>query len=158
VEDVEEKLQISILGSRRASLMIEGSSGSLDIAIMSRVFPSHTIFPQGSCEEVARSVAALNKNRVFHHYDVIGIIDGDLRAESEIKSLRRKGIYVLQLHEIENILVSDEVITAVLKNMGHNRESYSKIISKISESLKKSSPNGPKNGICIFTKNCLLGI
>lgn len=132
----DEILQISVWGSRQTTLLVEGDRNSMDFKVLSLAFPGIAIEPAGSCSQVINGVAALRRQKRFHHQDVYGVIDADFRDSAERASLSRKGVFCLEFREIENILVSKEVLMRLAKHLGHSQESFQNIYQQIVEILK----------------------
>lgn len=64
------------------------------------------------------SVCAFRKSERLHRADVYGIIDRDRRSKEQISSLSKKGIYVLEVAEVENLFLLEDVMSIVAKQMG----------------------------------------
>lgn len=106
-----DDLTLELLGSRRPVLFIEGdATHSIDYRLYSAAFPEYTVRPVGSCDKVIESVRAFTTLRQMHHLESRGIVDRDRRSGSEVDYLRRKGIMVPEVAEIENIFLSPGVV------------------------------------------------
>lgn len=115
-----EELTVLMLGSRKPILFVEGSNTSLDRAIYRACYPSWTIVPRNSCEEVIHAVATMRANANLTRITCSGIVDADgHRTEDEANFLREKGISVLSVSEIENLFMLPNVIEAILTIEGH---------------------------------------
>lgn len=111
-EGIPEEVLLSILGSRRPVLFVEGDRGSLDYRIYDRIYPEHTVTPCGGCGEVISATKAFEDLRGLHDLDCYGLIDRDYRTDEEIESLQAKSVHVTQVSEIENLLITEEVLRA----------------------------------------------
>ena len=114
-EDNEEFNQIhfEIMGSRKPVLFIEGEKGSLDYKLYSKLYSKHTVIPVKSCSTVIEMVSSYKKEWTLHDINPVGIIDRDFREESEISTLREKGIFVLDVLEVENLFCLPEVVAFI---------------------------------------------
>lgn len=109
-EEIPEKLRYGLLGSRRALLLVEGTSTSDDRALYSSIYPGWNVIPREGWETVVSGVRALEQNKDYHWLEVAGIIDGDGRSGSEVDALARDKIYALPSPTIENIFVSRAIV------------------------------------------------
>jgi ABC-type branched-subunit amino acid transport system ATPase component len=113
-----EEIATLILGSRKPILFIEGNENSLDIAIYRCCYPEWTVIPRGSCENVIHSVVTMRANDDLTRVTCSGIVDADDYQPDDINYLRRLGIAVLPVSEIENIILLPEVSRAILEGEG----------------------------------------
>jgi len=114
-EGIPEEVLLSILGSRRPVLFVEGDRGSPDYRIYDRIYPEYTVMPCGGCGEVISATKAFEDLRGLHDLDCYGLIDRDYRTDEEIESLEAKSVHVTQVSEIENLLITEEVLRAFAK-------------------------------------------
>lgn len=116
-----DEIYLAILGSRRPVLFIEGDGvNSIDAKLYPLIFKDYTIKSLGSCNKVIEATRSFNDLKGFHHLDSHGIVDRDRRDAAEVSYLRRKGIFVPDVAEIENILMLEEVIRTVASSCGKN--------------------------------------
>jgi hypothetical protein len=114
-----EEITTLILGSRKPVLFVEGSDSSLDSAIYRSCYPSWTIIPRGSCEEVIHAVTTFRANKVLTRVHCAGIVDADDYSNEEANFLATRGIAILPVSEVENLLVHPTVLNAVLWHEGY---------------------------------------
>lgn len=117
-DEIPEDLLITVLGSRTNTLLVEGEKDSWDSVIARIRYPDFLIEPMGGCEQVIKSVKALNNYTKFHATKAYGLIDVDFRSADEIAKLQASDVHTHSFREIENVLASEEVITALLHNLG----------------------------------------
>jgi ABC-type dipeptide/oligopeptide/nickel transport system ATPase component len=113
---IPEELLLAVLGSRKPVLFTEGDRSSSEQAIFSRVYPGWTIMPCGNCEQVIASTKAFTDLKHLHGNECRGIIDRDYRTDQEVADLQAKGIHVLDVQEVENLLLVEDVLTAVVNH------------------------------------------
>lgn len=140
IEGVPEKLLIEILGSRKSVVFVEGANGSNDVNLYRAVLNDFLVIPCGSCSKVIQIVKALTSSNKLHHMDVFGVIDRDRRLSEEINSLMKKGIYTLEVAEVENLFCVPEIIGLVSKILARNpnediETAKNYVIEKISSEL-----------------------
>lgn len=104
-----EELNTLLLGSRRPILFVEGDMHSLDKAIYRCVYPSWTIVPRGSCQDVVRAVGTMRANEQLTRINCAGIVDADDYDDADIACLRDLGVAVLPVSEIENLFLLPEI-------------------------------------------------
>jgi hypothetical protein len=107
-----ESIVVELVGSRKPILFVEGERGSLDLTIYRNHYSGFTIVPIGSCEAVIHSVASYKNSAALHRLGAMGLVDADDRSADEIADLKRRGIYVLPVAEVENLLLLPSVFLA----------------------------------------------
>ncbi|MDE6166784.1 MAG: DUF4435 domain-containing protein, partial [Muribaculaceae bacterium] len=126
-------MYLSILGSRRPVLFIEGDNvHSIDSKLYPLIFPEYTVRALGSCDRVIESTRVFNSLEAFHHLDSMGIVDRDRRSPQEVAYLRRKKIMVPEVAEIENLLMIEEVVKAVASV--HRRDEH-RVFEKVKSAV-----------------------
>ena len=112
--DIPEDLLMRILGSRKKILFCEGTKDSFDVKFFEILFPNYTIIPAGSCEEVISYTRAFNRypNRLA---DAFGIIDRDVRPQSQIDAFKADRIYSYDVAEIENLFMVEDFLNAFVQ-------------------------------------------
>ena len=113
--DLPEPILLKILGSRKNILFTEGENGK-DAQIFRLLYPDETIVERGSCGNVISTVAAFKSNATLHHKSCKGIIDRDGRSEEQCEHLSARGIIILPISEIENLLLLPSIWEEILKN------------------------------------------
>lgn len=111
-DEIPERLMIELVGSRKDLLFCEGENkSSLDYRLYNSLFDDYTIIPVKTRDDVIRSVIAYNINPALH-FKAIGIVDRD--NYRDLHSLSKKGIYVLDTNEVENILCDESLVSQSL--------------------------------------------
>lgn len=130
-----EETTTLILGSRKPVLFVEGQGGSLDQAIFRACYPDWTVIPRGSCEEVIHAVVTLRANATLTRVTCAGIVDADAYEASEIAFLQAKGIAMLPVSEIENILLLPNVVEAIARAEGYADDALRNKLTEVFEEL-----------------------
>ncbi|MGV3577146.1 MAG: DUF4435 domain-containing protein [Devosia sp.] len=154
----DEALQMTVWGHRQPTLLVEGTFASLDLRILSLVYTDFLIVPAGSCEDVRLSVNALRSQKGFHHQDVFGLIDRDVRTEEEMSKLKRRKIFCLSFKEIENLLVSSECLRAFNRHMGFTSAECTAIEEKILLTLRKKFIHAAEEKSTISAKRKIINL
>lgn len=99
---------LAVEGTNEDVVFCEGEdSNSLDCKLYRTLFSNKQIVPSNGCDKVIAETIIFNENASVLRKKAFGIIDNDFREEKNINDLREKGIFVLKLNEVENLLISD---------------------------------------------------
>ncbi len=131
----DEEIATLILGSRKPILFVEGSGTSLDIAIYRCCFPKATVIARGSCQDVIQSVAAMRKNASLTRVRCAGIVDADSRNVEEVGMLTERGISVLSVSEIENLILIPSVSRAILIAENYGAQDAEQRLTELKEAV-----------------------
>lgn len=118
VPGLPEPLLLEVLGARRPTLFVEGTRGSLDAAVYTHVYPDWHVVPVGGGDQVRRAVGGLRDAPGTHRRDAAGITDRDRKTDRKAEGLSRKGLRVLGVAEIENVLLLDGPVRALAGRCG----------------------------------------
>lgn len=103
-ESLPDEFKKSIIGARRNILLVEGTPSSLDLSMYAPLFPDYTVIPHKTCQEIERSVKAINGvSNTQHWLKAFGIIDSDGRSEDDIHKLRENKILAIPFFSVESI-------------------------------------------------------
>ena len=112
--ELPEELRRTILGSRNRILFVEGNSNSsLDFPLYTTLFPSLSMIPKGSCEDVQKAVLGLRGSLDIHDVEAFGLIDEDGRPDKEVEKLAESGIFALEVYSAESLYYCSDTIAAV---------------------------------------------
>ena len=112
--ELPEELRRTILGSRNRILFVEGdSNSSLDFPLYTTLFPSLSMIPKGSCEDVQKAVLGLRGSLDIHDVEAFGLIDEDGRPKKDVEKLAESGIFALEVYSAESLYYCSDVIAAV---------------------------------------------
>lgn len=114
-QGLPEDVLLAVLGSRKPVLFTEGEVGGYEHAIFSRIYPKWTIMPCGNCEQVIDATQSFTKLKHLHGNECRGIIDRDYRDDYNVTRLQAQGVLVLETQEVENLMLDEAVLTAVLE-------------------------------------------
>jgi ABC-type cobalamin/Fe3+-siderophores transport system ATPase subunit len=141
IEDVPEETGFSeeittqILGSRRPILFIEGTLSSLDYAIYRNCYPTWTVIPCNSCEDVIHSVVTMRSHTALTRITCSGIVDADDYSTEDISKMNELGVQVLTVSEIENLLLLPDIATAIGRYEGHDQDELNQRLQAIWEEV-----------------------
>ena len=111
--ELPEDLKLAILGSRKIILFVEGKPSSKDFSLYTALFPSISVVPKGSCEEVQKAVFGLRESADLHRVEAFGLIDRDNRTDEEVNKLAAGNIFALDVYSVEALYYCSDVIGAV---------------------------------------------
>jgi ABC-type ATPase involved in cell division len=118
--ELPDELKLTILGSRRRILFVEGGSGSLDISLYTALFSDISVVSKGSCEEVQKAVLGLHSSQDFHHVAAFGLIDRDNRTDEDVEKLAENGIFALEVYSVEALYYCSDAIAAVARRQAES--------------------------------------
>lgn len=124
-EGLPVSLVAELLGSRRPVLFVEGDNNSLDYLIYSAVYPGRYVVSVGNCERVVQFTKAINDSPQLHHLSAVGIVDRDRRPDDEVDVLGERGVKVLEVAEVENLILTSGVLREVAEKLGFGEEKIS---------------------------------
>lgn len=119
VEGIPEDLILQIVGSRKPILFVEGENGSYDYELFQYIFPKFTVIPRKGGTKVIESTKAMRGNASLHTIEAWGLIDRDYKTDEEVTALQQHNIRVCNVAEIENLLLTPEIIAVVAEHQGH---------------------------------------
>jgi len=112
-----DALLLQVMGSRRHLLFVEGDETSHDIAIYTALFPRELVVPCKNCDKVIEATKAMKALPTLHHLAVRGLVDRDRRGEEEVAALKRAGLIVADVAEVENLMCLPEAVDAVASQL-----------------------------------------
>ena len=112
-EGIPEQLYLEILGGRKPVLFCEGDKGSLDYFLFQKAYPDFTVAPCGNAYGVVQATRSFVAFEYLHNHACRGIVDRDFREDADVEWLRGMGVSALDHSEIENVLLSEDVLRAV---------------------------------------------
>lgn len=112
-ETLPTELQLTLLGSRKPVLFVEGENGGFDHRIYSMMYPEYLVWPCGGCELVIARTRAASEMTHLHHLKVRGLIDRDRRPQDQIDKLKLGSIDAIEVVKIENLFWMPEIISAM---------------------------------------------
>ena len=119
--ELPPELKLAILGSRKKILFVEGQRGSLDVSLYSVLFPTLSVNPMGSCEEVQKAVLGVRGSQEIDDVEAFGLIDRDNRGDKDIERLAEKGIFALKVYSVEALYYCSDAIDAVARQQAASR-------------------------------------
>ncbi len=76
---------------------MEGETSSYDSQLYTQIYRDYVVIPCGGCAQVVERTKAFRNSKILHECTVYGLIDRDYRSEHEIASLKKNGIYVIDV-------------------------------------------------------------
>jgi hypothetical protein len=114
-----DALLYQVLGSRRPVLFVEGDETSYDTAVYSALFPKDLVLPRQNCQKVIEATKSMAGLTNLHHNAVRGLIDRDRRSDNEIEALKKAGLLVADVAEVENLLCVSEALLFAATHLNH---------------------------------------
>lgn len=107
IDDIPEDLTLLVLGNRKPTIFVEGQS---DLNLFQQIYPEYLVISCGNAGKVIQSTKAFLELSSMHYFKVYGIIDRDRRPDDELAALANKGIFALEVAEVENLYCIPEII------------------------------------------------
>ncbi|QWB99429.1 DUF4435 domain-containing protein [Mycoplasmatota bacterium] len=115
-----EDLIVSLIGTKQPILFVESEDYSrYDYKLYSMMFPEYRIIPCGGSDQVKFKTKAYNNLKLNLAY---GIIDCDYHDFKYLDGQSKHNVYYAPFFEIENFLVSEEIITSVVNYYLHETD------------------------------------
>lgn len=149
-----EELTTLILGSRQPILFVEGKDTSLDLPIYRACYPDWTVIPRSSCTEIIHSVATMRNSTRLTRIKCSGIVDGDDYSEDDKIKLSSRGIQVLPVSEIENMILLPSVSASIAESEGYLGEERDEKVAALAEAIfaKLDSPQNIEKVVVEYCK------
>ena len=110
---VDGILKRDLLGARRKVLFVEGTEGSLDKPLYSRVFPMVSVIPKGNCHDVEQAVVGARAAEALHWLQAFGIVDSDGFDATQVAAKRERGVYALPYYSVEALYFHTGIIESI---------------------------------------------
>jgi hypothetical protein len=117
---IPEDILLQIIGGRRPVIFVEGEETSLDYFFLRHVYDIGNLVPAGSAEHVIHAVASFASFEHLHQLKCFGLIDRDYRDAERIRYLLERGVYVMTMAEIENVLIAEPVVRVAAAELAHD--------------------------------------
>lgn len=114
---------------------------SKDNILLSAWFNSNetVIVPLSSCKNVIEAVLSYKKTDIIQNLEVIGIVDQDYSSVGTIEAIKND-VFVLPFHEIESLLLHEDIIGEVLLTIGKSKEEIAAIVLDMKQKAKDIYP------------------
>lgn len=113
-KDLPQELMIELIGSREPIIFCESENEyKYDSRVFKLMFPEFKVVSSGGCDQVIASIKAYKTTGLPQK--VFGIVDCDYKMEEYLDSLTADGIYHLPFFEIENFLLSEELLQIMIE-------------------------------------------
>ena len=152
-----EQLLLDIMGNRKKVLFVEGTAESYDTQLYSGIYKDYYVIPCGGCSSVINFTKAMKDkdNTQLHHLECYGLIDRDYRTEEEIESLKAKGIYTIDVAEVENLFLVEELLLVINDILSPGDSKVENIKNKIIEFYQSQKDTQICNAIITELKHKL---
>lgn len=137
-DNLPEELMVQLVGTKQPIIFVESENSSkFDHKLYTLMFPEFKIIAVGGCDQVkfkTKAYKSLNLNPAY------GIIDCDYHKNEYLEGQKKHNIYHAPFFEIENLLVSEDIIEAVLEyhKVGLIKERISEFKKQILDDLLRN--------------------
>ena len=113
-KDLPQELMIELVGSREPVLFCESENEyKYDSKLFKLMFPEFKVVSSGGCDQVIASIKAYKTAGLPHK--AYGIVDCDYKMDDYLRSLSTDGIFYLPFFEIENLLLSEDILVPMIE-------------------------------------------
>jgi energy-coupling factor transporter ATP-binding protein EcfA2 len=128
--EIPEDILLEIAGSRKPVIFVEGDKSSLDYFFYPKLYPNFTIVPAGGCESVIHATGSFSSTKLksLHHVSSFGLVDRDFRKDDEVTYLKSLGVYVIEFSELENLLLTADVLHSIAEEL--HRTDFAELFEK----------------------------
>lgn len=112
-KDLSQQLMIELVGSREPLYFVNLKMNINMIRKCLSSVPGFKVVSSGGCDQVIASIKAYNT--IGLPQKVYGIVDCDYKMDDYLYSLTADGIYHLPFFEIENFLLSEELLQIMIE-------------------------------------------
>lgn len=133
--ELPQMLLIDLLGNRQKVIFVEGTGDSHDTELYSQFYDGYYVILCGGCEKVIERTKAMRAETQLHDKECFGIIDRDFRPDTELTRLEEKGVFSLQVAEVENLFCVEGILRIVNSNQSNGDDS--KVVAAIDHIKQK---------------------
>lgn len=117
-KDLPQALMIELVGSREPILFCESKNEyKYDSKLFKLMFPEFKVVSSGGCDQVITSTKAYKSTGLPHK--VYGIVDCDYKMDEYLNSLAQNNIHYVPFFEIENLLLSDDILQLMIEKFSY---------------------------------------
>ncbi len=113
-KDLPQALMIELIGSREPILFCESENEyKYDSKLFKLMFSEFKVVSSGGCDQVILSAKTYKSTGLPHK--VYGIVDCDYKMDDYLESLAKNSIYYVPYFEIENLLLTDDILNLMIE-------------------------------------------
>lgn len=117
-DKIPEEVLLKIIGTKIEKILFVESESTKDTRLYQKVYPDFKVWGVGSCENVINYTKAFNTGTEKFNKQYFGLIDRDLKSESEITQLKLNKVFCLPVALYENLFLRSEIIKFVFQHEG----------------------------------------
>ena len=133
--NLPQELLIKLVGSREPIIFCESQNEyKYDSIVYKLMFPEFKIESCNGCDKVKARVKAYKETGLPQK--VYGIIDCDYNSDTELEAMKNKNIFHIPFHEIENFLLSEEILELVIEEFSRKNKQQD-LLNQIKERVRQ---------------------
>lgn len=117
-ENIPEELIVKVVGAKKQKILFVESENNKDAQLYQLIYPNFKVWPVGGCENVINYTKAFNSRTEKFNKEYFGLIDRDLKSDTQVTSLERDKVFCLPVAVYENLFLNKEIIKFVFTHLG----------------------------------------
>jgi len=116
--DIPEELIVKVVGAKKQKILFVESENNKDAQLYQLLYPDFKIWAVGSCENVINYTKAFNSRTEKFNKEYFGLVDRDLKSDTEVTSLVSNKVFCLPVAVYENLFLNKEIVKFVFTHLG----------------------------------------
>lgn len=143
--NIPQELLVKLVGCREPIIFCESHDEyKYDSQLYKLLFPKYKIVSVSGCDKVCMLTKAYKE--IGLPQKAFGIIDRDYRSDEEVEILKEKDIYCIPFFEIENLLFSDNILSAMIEQYSIT-ENKNEVINEVEDKIIKKFINSKEEWV-----------
>lgn len=117
-ENIPEELIVKVVGAKKQKILFVESENNKDSQLYQLIYPDFKVWPVGGCENVINYTKAFNSRTEKFNKEYFGLIDRDLKSDTQVTSLESNKVFCLPVAVYENLFLNKEIVKFVFTHLG----------------------------------------
>jgi ABC-type cobalamin/Fe3+-siderophores transport system ATPase subunit len=115
---IPEELIVKVVGSKKQKILFVESESNKDAQLYQLLYPNFKIWAVDGCENVINYTKAFNSRIEKFNKEYFGLIDRDLKSDTQVDSLEKDKVFCLPVAIYENLFFIKEVVMFAFNYLG----------------------------------------
>ena len=133
-KEIPEELIVKVVGAKKQKILFVESENNKDSQLYQLLYPDFKIWAVGGCENVINYTKAFNSRTEKFNKEYFGLIDRDLKSDTQVQSLESDKVFCLPVAVYENLFLKKEVVKFVFDYLG--RKDFEAKFSELEKEVK----------------------
>lgn len=117
-QNIPEELIVKVIGAKKQKILFVESENNKDAQLYQLLYPDFKIWAVGGCENVINYTKAFNSRTEKFNKEYFGLIDRDLKSDTQVTSLENDKVFSLPVAVYENLFLNKEIVKFVFTYLG----------------------------------------